>query len=119
MEIFKEFTFDAAHFLPYVPEGHKCGRMHGHTYRVVVAVTGEVDPDTGFIIDFGDLKEVVKPIIDDLDHQVLNDIFENPTAENLVNALWEWFEDELPVSLSSLEVWETPTSGARRRAVFR
>ncbi len=120
MEIFKEFTFDAAHWLPNVPAGHKCGRMHGHTYRVVVAVEGEVDLDSGFVMDFGDLKKnIVKPYIDDLDHCLLNEWITNPTAENVADWLWNWIEAELPrhISLSYIEVWETPTSGARKRAV--
>ena len=108
MEVFKEFTFDSAHFLPNVPKGHKCGRMHGHTYRVRFSVTGEVDPNSGFVIDFGDLKAAVKPLIDQLDHQVLNDWIENPTCENL--ALW--FASKTG-GLSVIEVWETPTSGCR------
>jgi len=116
VEIFKEFTFDSAHWLPNVPPGHKCGGMHGHTYRVVLAVCGEQDETTGFVMDFGDLKEIVKPVLDDLDHSVLNDWLENPTAENLVDWLWTCFEDDL--DLCYIEVWETPTSGARRRAVF-
>ncbi len=114
MEIFKEFTFDAAHWLPNVPAGHKCGRMHGHTYRVVVAVKGKVNPHTGFVMDFGDLKDAVKPYIDDLDHQVLNDWISNPTAENLTKWFWKLLKQEgLP--LSCIEVWETPTSGACKR----
>ena len=117
MEIFKEFTFDAAHWLPNVPAGHKCGNMHGHTYRVVVGVEGEVDPHTGFVMDFGDLKAVVKPLIEWLDHSCLNDKLVNPTAENIVEFMWEVFTEEDSLPISFVEVWETPTSGARRRAV--
>lgn len=115
MEIFKEFTFDAAHWLPNVPEGHKCRRLHGHTYRVRVSVAGDVDPHTGFVIDFGDLKAKVKPLIDQLDHSLLNDIVINPTAENITNYLWECLSGQF--NLTSIETWETPTSGAKR-AVF-
>lgn len=116
MEVFKEFTFDSAHWLPNVSPDHKCRRLHGHTYRVVVGVEGPVDDVTGFVMDFGDLKSIVKPVIDGLDHIVLNNVIDNPTAENLVDWLWAVFEEDL--ELSFLEVWETPTSGARRRAVF-
>lgn len=108
MEIFKEFTFDSAHWLPNVPAGHKCGRMHGHTYRIRVSVVGEVDSDTGFVIDFADLKSEVKPVIDSLDHQVLNDFITNPTCENLA----VYMSSRIP-SASVIEVWETPTSGSR------
>lgn len=117
IEVFKEFTFDAAHYLPNVPEGHKCGKMHGHTYRVKFGVAGPVDPHTGFVIDFGDLKAAVKPFIDALDHTVLNDTLVNPTCENLAEFLWLMVDCELP--LSFVEVWETPTSGCVKRAVSR
>jgi 6-pyruvoyltetrahydropterin/6-carboxytetrahydropterin synthase len=118
VEVFKEFTFDAAHWLPNVPAGHKCGKLHGHTYRVVIAVTGPVDEHTGFVMDFGDLKRIVQPYIDDLDHSCLNDHIINPTAENLVKWLWEILSEYVDVPVTSIEVWETPTSGARKRAVF-
>ena len=108
MEVFKEFSFDSAHWLPNVEPGHKCGRMHGHTYRVRLSVVGDVDPDTGFVIDFGDLKGLAKPVIDALDHQVLNDSIQNPTCENLALFL----ADQI-FGLDVVEVWETPTSGCR------
>ena len=117
MEIFKEFTFDAAHWLPNVRDGHKCANLHGHTYRVVVAVEGQVDAYTGFVLDFGDLKDAVKQTIDWLDHSCLNDKFSNPTAERLVEYFWEILTEEDGLAVSSIEVWETPTSGARKRAV--
>lgn len=115
IEVFKEFTFDAAHWLPNVPVGHKCGTMHGHTYRVKFGILGPVDPHTGFVIDFGDLKAAVKPHIDMLDHHVINDFVENPTCENLAQFLW----DSIDLDFSFIEVWETPTSGCVKRAVLR
>lgn len=108
MEVFKEFTFDSAHFLPNVPDGHKCGRMHGHTYKVRFTVAGEINPDTGFVIDFGDLKEQAKPVIDRLDHQVLNDFIPNPTCENLALYLASKVG-----GVTTIEVWETPNSGCK------
>ena len=62
MEIFKEFTFESAHRLPHVPAGHKCGRLHGHSFRVEIAVAGSVDPHLGWVLDFADLKEAFRPI---------------------------------------------------------
>src|SRR3954451_588686 len=84
-EIFKEFTFEAAHRLPFVPDGHKCARLHGHSYRVEIHVGGPVDPRTGWIMDFGDIKAAFKPLLERLDHYYLNEIdgLENPTSENL------------------------------------
>ena len=71
MEIYKEFSFDSAHFLPNVPDGHKCKEMHGHTYKLKVFIRGELDPKLGWIMDFKDLKEALLPVIDQLDHKII------------------------------------------------
>src|SRR5213083_20059 len=91
MDVFREFTFEAAHRLPTVPEGHKCGRLHGHSFQLTVFVQGEVDSKAGWIIDFADIKSAVCPIVDQLDHRYLNDIpgLENPTSENLAQWIWQ------------------------------
>ena len=111
-EIFKEFTFEAAHRLPFVPEGHKCFRLHGHSFRVEVHVTGDVDPATGWIIDFGEIKDAFKPLHRQLDHNYLNEIpgLENPTSENLARWIWNETKPVLPL-LSKVVVHETCTSG--------
>jgi 6-pyruvoyltetrahydropterin/6-carboxytetrahydropterin synthase len=110
--IFREFTFDSAHRLPNLPPEHKCTRLHGHTYRVVVTVTGPVDPTLGWVMDFGDIKAAWRPIDDTLDHYYLNEIdgLENPTSENLAAWIWERLAPTLP-QLSAIEVRETCTSG--------
>ncbi len=111
--IFKEFSFEAAHKLPFVPEGHKCGRLHGHSYRFVVTITGDIDPLTGFIIDFADIKKAVSPVLDRLDHYYLNDIpgLENPTCENL--SKWMYHEiNSNGLAITSIQVFETCTAGA-------
>jgi 6-pyruvoyl tetrahydropterin synthase/QueD family protein len=72
--LYKDFSFEAAHRLPNVPEGHKCGRLHGHSFVVRLEITGEVDKHTGWIIDFAELKAIFKPTLDRLDHYYLNDI---------------------------------------------
>ena len=112
MEIFKDFSFDSAHFLPYVPEDHKCRRMHGHTYRVRIAVLGKLDPKLGWVMDFTQIKQAWKPLEKQLDHCVLNEIegLENPTAEHLAVWIWQKLQTELP-GLRRVEVYETPTSG--------
>lgn len=114
MRIRKEFTFSAAHRLPNVPEGHKCGRVHGHTYRVVLTLDGPLDRKMGWLIDFGDIKNEFNRLADIwLDHRYLNDMpgMSNPTAELLC---WWMFDALLPSLefLSEVEVWETPTSAA-------
>ncbi len=112
MDIFKVFGFEAAHRLPHVPEGHKCGRLHGHSYRVEVHISGEPDPRLGWIQDFSELKARVKPVIARLDHYYLNEIpgLENPTSENLARWLWQALQPALP-GLSKIVIQETCTSG--------
>ncbi|MGB5301780.1 MAG: 6-carboxytetrahydropterin synthase QueD [Gemmatimonadota bacterium] len=112
MEIWKEFSFDAAHLLPNVPEGHKCRRLHGHTYTVRVFVRGEPDENVGWIIDFADIKEAFDPIRERLDHYYLNEIegLENPTAEMLARWIWQRLAPRLD-GLSRIEIQETCTSG--------
>lgn len=116
MDIFREFTFEAAHRLPNVPEGHKCRRLHGHSYKVIVHVEAPVDPEAGWVMDFGDLKKAFKPIEAQLDHYYLNEIegLENPTSEVLARWIWERLKPTLP-DLSALTVRETCTSGCTYR----
>lgn len=89
--ISKRFDFDAAHHLPNVPAGHKCGRPHGHTYVVEVILRGEVKEPAGWFVDYADIATAWAPIGDDLDHRDLNKIdgLENPTTENLVKWIWD------------------------------
>ncbi len=119
MEIFKQFTFDSAHWLPHVPEDHKCRRMHGHTYIVRLYVQGPLEPTLDWVIDFADIKAVWKPLEKRLDHRVLNDIegLENPTAENLAVWIWRQVKPQLP-GLSRVEVCENPNSGVIYRGEY-
>ncbi len=112
MDIYKDFTFEAAHVLPNVPDGHKCGRLHGHSFMVRISVSGEVDSYSGWIIDFGDIKKAFKPIYNQLDHYYLNDIegLENPTSENLARWIWQRLSPTMS-QLSQIEIKETCTSG--------
>jgi 6-pyruvoyltetrahydropterin/6-carboxytetrahydropterin synthase len=116
VEIFKEFTFESAHRLPHVPEGHKCGRLHGHSFRVAIYLEGEVDARTGWIRDFSEIKQIFKPIYDRLDHNYLNDLpgLENPTSENLAKWVWQELKPLLP-ELSRIRIHETCTSGCEYR----
>ena len=112
MTIFKEFTFDAAHYLPNVPEDHKCRRMHGHTYRVRLYIKGPLDPKLGWVMDFADIKAAWNPIEAQLDHHYLNEMegLSNPTAEHIAAWIWEKLRPQLPL-LHKLELWESPTAG--------
>jgi 6-pyruvoyltetrahydropterin/6-carboxytetrahydropterin synthase len=111
MEIMKEFRFEAAHRLPRVPEGHKCRRLHGHSYRVRLVVRGEVDPELGWVRDFADLKEAFEPLRQRLDHYYLNEVegLSNPTSENLAVWIWDRLVGPLP-GLAEVHVAETCTS---------
>lgn len=112
MEIFKEFTIEAAHWLPQVPEGHKCRRMHGHSFHVQVSVRGPVDPRLGWVMDFAEIKTAWRIVDDQLDHRCLNDVkgLENPTSENLARWIWMQLVPQLS-GLSKVVVRETCTSG--------
>lgn len=116
VELIKTFKFDAAHSLHHLPATHKCSRFHGHSYRVDIHVTGEVDPKTGWLMDFGDLKKIVTPLIDRLDHQNLDEIAELPisTSEMLAKYFWDEIQPKLSC-LSAVTIWESDSS----RCVYR
>ena len=106
MRLDVEFTFAAAHRLPRY-EG-PCFRMHGHNYRFLVAVEGEVDPGTGMIADFGAIKDTVREhVLARVDHRNLNDLLENPTAENIARWIWEALEPRL-AGLAEIRLYEIP-----------
>jgi 6-pyruvoyltetrahydropterin/6-carboxytetrahydropterin synthase len=112
MEIFWEFKFEAAHRLPNVPSDHKCSRLHGHSYQVQVHVKGPVETQSGWVVDFGAIKDACKPVIAQLDHYYLNEItgLENPTSERLAAWIWSELASSLPM-MSAVQVRETCTSG--------
>jgi 6-pyruvoyltetrahydropterin/6-carboxytetrahydropterin synthase len=111
VELVKDFRFEAAHFLPNVPEGHKCRRTHGHSFRGEVAVRGPLDPHLGWVMDFADLRAAVEPLVQRLDHYLLNDIQgrENPTSELLAVWIWRELAPQLPL-LVRVTIEETCTS---------
>jgi 6-pyruvoyltetrahydropterin/6-carboxytetrahydropterin synthase len=112
VEIFKEFTFEAAHRLPNVPPGHKCARLHGHSFSVSVHVVGPVGDETGWVRDFADLACAMQPVLHQLDHNYLNEIegLENPTSEILARWIWHRVHPAM-ADLSHVVVRETCTSG--------
>ena len=112
MNIFRVFTIEAAHRLPNVPVGHKCSRLHGHSFRIELQLSGDVDATSGWVMDFADVKVAFQPTFDRLDHHYLNEIpgLENPTSENLARWIWNEVKPHLPL-LSKVIVHETCTSG--------
>lgn len=112
----RSFRFESAHFLPKVPPGHKCARVHGHSYEVEVVIEGEIDPERGWVMDFSTISEHVSPLITSLDHRLLNELpgLENPTTELLAVWLWDKLAPGLP-ELVELSISETPNT----RCIYR
>jgi 6-pyruvoyltetrahydropterin/6-carboxytetrahydropterin synthase len=112
VDLRKSFTFDAAHQLPNVKEGHKCGRVHGHTFCVEVFVSGEVDEKQGWLFDHALISRAVEPLIKELDHSFLNEIkgLEIPTIERLAKWFWKRLKPAFP-GLSRIVVGETAQAG--------
>jgi len=117
VEIIKEYRFEAAHFLPNVEDGHKCKRMHGHSFLFELKLAGQVNEKTGWLMDFGEISAAVKPILDeDLDHNLLNNVagLENPTSEEIAFWLWRKLKPSI-APLIEITVHET----CNARCVFR
>ena len=116
IELRKTFQFEAAHLLPHLPKSHKCRRLHGHSFQVEVAVAGECDAKLGWLIDYAEITEAFKPILEKLDHYYLNEIqgLENPTSENVAAWIWKKLKPRLPL-LTEIVVAETCTA----RAIYR
>jgi len=115
-QLSRDYHFEAAHRLPRVPATHKCSRVHGHSYHVTLTLSGSIDSDMGWLIDFSDIDRVVDPVIARIDHTLLNEIpgLENPTSELLAVWLWREIQPRLP-GLTEIMLAETPTS----RCVYR
>ncbi|MCH2141771.1 MAG: 6-carboxytetrahydropterin synthase QueD [Phycisphaerales bacterium] len=111
MELEKTFRFEAAHWLPTFPEGHKCRRMHGHSFAVDICIAGTVDPALGYLMDYGQISQAWAPLDEALDHRLLNEIegLENPTSEMLAAWIWGRLKPQLP-NLHRVVVHETCTS---------
>lgn len=116
MRLVKSFTFEAAHLLPGFPAGHKCRRLHGHSFRVEVIVEGDVDPQRGYLLDYGEIKAACQPLQVELDHHYLNEIegLENPTSEMIAFWVWKRLKPVLPL-LAEVIVHETCTSRCEYR----
>jgi 6-pyruvoyltetrahydropterin/6-carboxytetrahydropterin synthase len=112
----KSFHFEAAHELPTFPEGHKCRRLHGHSFHFEVIVEGNVNPAKGYLIDYGDIAKAAEPIVQRLDHRYLNEIegLSNPTSEVLAVWIYDRLKPALP-ELSAITVRETCTSSCEYR----
>lgn len=112
--LFKEFKFEAAHYLPNISKEHKCAKLHGHSFLICIEITGNINYHTGWVMDFSSLKKIFQPIHDQLDHSCLNEIIglENPTTEILAKWIWDKLKPKLPL-LSAIIINETCTSGCK------
>lgn len=105
----KEFYFEAAHSLPNLPKGHKCRRVHGHSYKLVVICAGELHADNSWVVDYAEIKSITQPFVDLLDHQNMNDVLKiHTTAENI--AFWFYMKLRGKLPIESIQIWETPTT---------
>ena len=116
VRLVRDFTFEAAHRLPSAPSGHKCGRLHGHSFRIELVCEGEIDAETGWLLDFADIKRAFEPTLTRLDNHYLNEVegLENPTAENLARWIWMKVKPDLS-DLTQITVAETCTSRCEYR----
>ncbi len=116
VELKKEYRFEAAHHLPRVPAGHKCARVHGHSYKVELHARGPVDPATGWLVDFAVLDDAWADLHARLDHRNLNDVpgLENSTCENLAAYVWASLRPRVP-QLAGVTVWETTDASCTYR----
>jgi len=112
MEIFKTFTIESARSLPNLPNGHPCKNIHGHSFKIIITVSGKVNINTGFVMDFSEIDSAFAPIYKQIDHAYLNDLngLENPSSENLCQWIWSRLSITLP-SLKKIEIKETESTG--------
>jgi 6-pyruvoyltetrahydropterin/6-carboxytetrahydropterin synthase len=116
VELRKSFQFEAAHLLPNLPADHKCRRLHGHSFVCEIAIEGECDPRLGWLMDYGEVQAIFRPVWERLDHRYLNEVagLENPTSENIAAWIWKELKPALPM-LVEVAVAETCTA----RCVYR
>lgn len=119
-ELRRSYRIQSAHQLPTVPAAHPCARLHGHTYTIEIMITGELEPDTGWVMDYGEIDAAAEPVLARLDHRHLNDIegLENPTSEHLARWIWERLSPALP-ALTQVSVAENPACACVYRGVGR
>lgn len=108
-ELKQHFQIESARFLPHLPKEHPCSRMHGHSFKIILTLVGDVDPKIGWVIDYNDIQAAMKPFLEKIDHRVLNEVegLENPTSELLAVWIYERARKVLP-QLTRVTIAETP-----------
>jgi len=114
IELKQQFQIESARFLPKLPASHPCSRMHGHSFKIIISLIGEVDPVLGWVMDYHEITAIMKPLLNKIDHHVLNEIegLENPTSELLAKWIYDQTISSLPI-LKSVSVLETDTTECR------
>ena len=112
MNVYKTFSIEAARSLPNLSDDHPCKKVHGHSFKITITISGEIEPQTGFVLDFNDITMAFKPIKEQIDHAYLNDIngLENPSSENLSIWIWDKLLKALP-TIKQIEIKETDSTG--------
>lgn len=108
-ELKQHFQIESARFLPHLPSSHPCSRMHGHSFKIVLTLVGSLDPKIGWVIDYNDIQAKMKPLLEKIDHRVLNEVegLENPTSELLAKWIYDRALPALPM-LTKVTIAETP-----------
>ena len=116
MIVYKKFNVESARSLPNVPETHPCYQLHGHSFKIIISVKGQLDKHTGFVTDFQEIENAFNPIKKILDHSFLNKIegLSNPTSENICNWIWDKIESSIP-NICEIEIKETDSTGCIHR----
>ena len=119
MIVYKKFNIESARSLPNVPENHPCNRLHGHSFKIIISVEGQIDEQSGFVIDFQEIENAFNPIKGILDHSYLNDIegLSNPTSENICIWIWNKIESSIP-DICEIEIKETDSTGCKYKGEY-
>ena len=114
LELRQQFRIESARFLPHLPKGHPCRRMHGHSFLITLRLIGEMHPKIGWVKDYNEILATAKPVIDQMDHVTLNELpgLENPTSENLAIWLYDDLKPLIP-ELAQVIISETPSTECR------
>ena len=119
MIVYKKFNIESARLLPNVPENHPCHRLHGHSFKIIISVEGQIDEQSGFVTDFQEIEDAFNPINEILDHSYLNDIegLSNPTSENICIWIWNKIESSIP-NICEIEIKETDSTGCKYKGGY-
>jgi 6-pyruvoyltetrahydropterin/6-carboxytetrahydropterin synthase len=110
-ELKQHFQIESARFLPKLPKTHPCSQVHGHSFKIVLTLVGDLNPEIGWVMDYHEITKIMTPLLTQLDHKLLNEVsgLENPTSELLAKWIYEKAGSQIPL-LKRVSVMETPTT---------